>query len=139
MSESKRKVVFGAAEQHDVISEIKRDVAAALMNVGLPGAITLDLSKLSTDNLKLTGQLLLRPTLSKKDGRVMYNATSQDVTIGGVQVKPMGNWLLPKQGFTVDEETHREYVKAVAERDSKRKAKQGEQTEEELEAGETTI
>lgn len=138
MSEVKRRVVFGtAAEQHDVISEIKHDVAVALMQAGLPGSFSLDLSKLSTDNLKLTGEIILKPTLSKKDGRVMYNATSQNVTIGGVAVKPMGNWLLPKQGFTVDAETHRAYAQAVAERDAKKKAKSS-PTEEDLDAGETT-
>lgn len=136
------KVSFGKAEtQQDTIGQIKSAVATALMESGLPGAFSLDLSKTGVNGL--TGMLHLRPTISKKDGRVMYNCTSQDVTIGGVAIKPMGNWMLPKNGFCVDSETHKAYSQAVAERDEKRKAQTGvaartPQTDEELDAGETT-
>lgn len=134
----KHKVSFGRAEtQQDDISSIKVAVSQALMESGLPGALSIDLTQLGIKGLG--GQLNLKPTISKKDGRVMYNMTGQDVTIGGVSVKTMGNWMLPKDGFCVDEETHRTYSAAVAARDAKRKTRvSGEPTDEELDAGETT-
>lgn len=132
------KVSFGksGSTKTDLVASIKAGVAAALMEAGLPGALSIDLSKAGVNGL--TGQLNLKPTISKKDGRTMYNL-SGEVTIGGHKVKPMGNWLLPKEGFTVDQETLTVYNAAIAERDKSRDAKRkGTVTEEELEAGETT-
>lgn len=138
------KVSFGQTVAADPIASIKSGVAEALMAAGLPGALSLDLSKLqmkAPNGSLITGQIILKPTISKKDGRVMYNVTG-DVVIGEHKVKPMGNWLLPKATFTVDSETHKAYAAAVADRDAKRKAsaervaKTDEEIEAELSAGE---
>lgn len=146
------KVSFGKAEASstDNVAAIKTIVAAGLMDSGLPGSLSLNIGALglsAPNGEPITGEIILKPTISKKDGRVMYNSTGT-VVIGGVTVKPMGNWLLPKNGFTVDHETHQAYVSATQERDNMRKARaarvaltpeQLRQAEQDaLEAGEST-
>lgn len=123
---SEVKVTFGKVATSDPIASIKKGVELALMEAGLPGALSIDLSRLGMKThggSLITGTLNLKPTISKKDGRVMYNTTGE-VMIGEVKIKPMGNWLLPKDQFSVDEETHEAYALAVADREAKKKAAQ---------------
>lgn len=134
------KVTFGVTQSgsEDAVGAIKAGVAQALMEAGLPGSFSIPLDELGVKGL--TGQLHFKPTIGKKDGRVMYNITnSSEVIMAGVKVKPMGNWFLPKQGFTVDGETLKAYQAATIARDEKRKANSnGTISEADLEEGETT-
>lgn len=142
MTESNNSVILGGGESTpDALSKIRAGVAVALTQKGLPGAFSLDLEHAGVKGL--TGQIHLKPIVGK-GGRVMYNiVNSSEITIGDVKLRPTGNMMLPKAGFTVDAKTYNAYTAAKAERDAKnpRKAATA-KTEAEInaldEAGETT-
>lgn len=118
-------------------ASILGEVANALMGNNLPGAFSVPLPATLG-----RGTLNFHPIISKKDGRVMYNMSAKDVFIGKEQVKLTGggNLFLPKDGYTVDAETFRLYRAANEGIENEKKARGGvpvEQTEEELEGGES--
>lgn len=90
-----RKITFGTPDltgPESVIAEVKAGVVTALLEMGLPGAFTLQ----SSGNDKVSGGLDCKPTVSAKDGRVMYNVTGS-ILIGGIKVPFHGNGVMPKE------------------------------------------
>lgn len=116
---SEVKVTLGggtdpASGPQSVIQAVKTGVAQAIMAQGLPGSFSI-----AADQDKVSGTLDFKPTISAKDGRVMYNLRGE-LTVGGITVKVMGNGLLPKKGFMADPNTLKAYQTARAERDAAR-------------------
>jgi len=119
-----------------ILGQIKARVVKGLEKKGMPGTLYVAVFSLrpSEQECKDMGITLIEahPTLSTKDGRVMYNYGNK-VTVGnGVDARCQGNIFLPKEGFTAPPAAHAAF-KAAKEQQAKdreiNKAKLAKETE----------
>ena len=131
-----------------VLGQIKHEVQNALIAAGMPGRLYLIVSGTppSTAWLRENGlgdPIEANPTISSKDGRVMYNFGGKS-ELNGVGGRLQGNYFLPKDGFRVDRDTHKSFLAAKEARANAQAANRlrmsgsAPVTEEDLELGEST-